>query len=1216
MSVKASLHIILAGETTYTLSAHIEQGLRTVLLVQDQVFEWDHGEERQQMLHMIREGKGKRAEIDTYIRTIGEQLYQAVFGGPQNKLKEALQDLQAQNYGHSVRLVLTISSITLSELPWEAIYDDQFLSVRGDLPIVRRMPTQTTPPKRDPIQGTLHVLLAWASPTELEPLNLAVTAEQLKQVIEKNGNHAGLFSRRMKVTVIRHVSLDSLRKELVHNPEKYHILCFAGHGSETALYFESELSGTVPGEAYAVSAQTFAELVRTSRRSLRLIYLMACEAGAVADGEADSAEPLVGFARQLAQQREIAAVIAMQTRVIYQPIKDFTLDFFQRLTNFRDVDSAVAESRYALLVRDRATRDFLAPVLYLQSRDSRLFRAAFPWLRMLLLVVTLLLIGNVIGNAFLSVVRGIYQQRRENILLQGSAYEQSQLVGIFSQRRDYITMGSPRQQLLADGILWVLSGNHSIQALPVHQMTQAVEFSFDGQLGTMVTDGRSVWVGQSNDGAGTVLRLSPDGKVETFDVGENPLTPLLTSEYIWVQSRQDRRLTRISRIGGSEPVFFQTDIDAGDAFTDGDNVWLVLEGETDFMRFGEDGEQDFRTDVPLLAGAFGAGWVWLTTESGELQQVDPETGIVIRRTQLDTPMQIALFEHDAVWLIENNGGRLLRLPFLNSTPAEPVEMLSLEQQPRRILSVSNYLWITTDQDQLYVVDPETNIVVRHMYMPGSGAFVTLAQIGDQIWLTSAGQDTLVILDAEDVQEVRRINLCSGVSSPQLDGTNVWMMCTNESRVMTIPAQMIYSGITGSDDFSQILARTPLTMNGYLWVPQPFRGRVLVYEDDRLLAEMELGSVISAFIADAPYIWVGTMDGRVFRLSYQWRWSDLIDRIYDISHFEIVQDVYDVGGQVNDLFRAGDDIWVLHYTFGDITHANNVSRINRASGAIMSENVGIPSGWMVQEDTNDVWLSFSAETQGLIVRYDEVTGTELERYRLPDPVASPWGAVEADGDLWFTAGGVPLNAFGTVLQRLFVDSIDERETGLYRFDLDTNTWAGEFDTLPAPGAPTVTMPYLWFTSNTFIVITNSDQPTSGFIFAIDTRNGELVGPWNPCSSTSAPFAMHTSVWVGCDAPDTSLYRYEGVPPEESRIENVGSAPWRPISLHNIVWFTFQSSRTAAAVDANTGNLLFVSSLNGRPSAPFLYQDQVWTYLMDKGVLQQLSIQTEVSEIGSH
>ena len=271
MSVKASLHLLLAGETTYTLSAHIEYRGQTVSVVENQTFHWEQDAERQRMLHLIREGKGNRAEIDTYIRTIGGQLYRAVFGGPENPLKKALQDLQRVHYGHSVRLVLTITSIALSELPWEALYDDQYLSVRGDMPLVRRMPRQTMSPNRRPIQGTLQVLLVWASPIGLEIPKLAETTARLKQIIEQDVKRSGLFARRMKVTIIAHVSLEKLRAELVRNPGKYHILCFAGHGTDTALCFESERTGAWPGEAYEVSAQTFAEHINTARLSLLLI---------------------------------------------------------------------------------------------------------------------------------------------------------------------------------------------------------------------------------------------------------------------------------------------------------------------------------------------------------------------------------------------------------------------------------------------------------------------------------------------------------------------------------------------------------------------------------------------------------------------------------------------------------------------------------------------------------------------------------------------------------------------------------------------------------------------------------------------------------------------------------------------------------------------------------------------------------------------------------
>ena len=76
--------------------------------------------------------------------------------------------------------------------------------------------------------------------------------------------------------------------------------------------------------------------------------------------------------------RTVPAVVAMQFAVTDDAAAVFSRAFYQALVHNRGVDEAVRAGRIALTGWNPDTLEWVTPVLYLRSRDTRLFDLTYP----------------------------------------------------------------------------------------------------------------------------------------------------------------------------------------------------------------------------------------------------------------------------------------------------------------------------------------------------------------------------------------------------------------------------------------------------------------------------------------------------------------------------------------------------------------------------------------------------------------------------------------------------------------------------------------------------------------------------------------------------------------------------------------------------------------------------------------------------------------------
>ena len=125
------------------------------------------------------------------------------------------------------------------------------------------------------------------------------------------------------------------------------------------------------GRRQLVAASALADLLRAADPMPRLVVLNSCQtgAGAGADMFASTATTLL---------RTVPAVVAMQFAVTDDAAAVFSRAFYQALVRGRGIDEAVRAGRIALTGWNAGTLEWVTPVLYLRSRDTRLFDLTRP----------------------------------------------------------------------------------------------------------------------------------------------------------------------------------------------------------------------------------------------------------------------------------------------------------------------------------------------------------------------------------------------------------------------------------------------------------------------------------------------------------------------------------------------------------------------------------------------------------------------------------------------------------------------------------------------------------------------------------------------------------------------------------------------------------------------------------------------------------------------
>lgn len=299
------------------------------------------------------------------LRDIGSVLFDSVFSGSVGELYRSSTQA-AESRGERLRLVLRIRSARLAVLPWELLYDaavGEYLAQRH--PLVRRVevvepvaPLLVPPP--------LKILAMVAGPQGTPELDAATEWRVVEEAVAGPAAQGLLEVRQVPGSGWR-----DLQAALAAQPP--HVFHFIGHGD----FDEDSGEGVIlladeRGGPHAVSATTLSRLLRAAVPPPRLVLLNACESAA---GSGD--DRFSGTAATLVRAG-VPAVVAMQFAITDAAAITFARALYEALVAGEPVDEAVRLARIALAATTDGSMEWVTPVLYLRSTDTRLIGPSPP----------------------------------------------------------------------------------------------------------------------------------------------------------------------------------------------------------------------------------------------------------------------------------------------------------------------------------------------------------------------------------------------------------------------------------------------------------------------------------------------------------------------------------------------------------------------------------------------------------------------------------------------------------------------------------------------------------------------------------------------------------------------------------------------------------------------------------------------------------------------
>jgi hypothetical protein len=302
-------------------------------------------------------------ELERPLRRVGEALFETVFRAPARALFSSSRN-QVEGAGGRLRIALRLRPPELARLPWELLFSDHYGGY-----LCRRSPMVRYVDMAEPVRPLtvippLRVLGMTALPGNLAALDAGAEKRRLQQQLAPL-RERGLVA----VDWVPGHSWEAAQEALYAGCQVFHLI---GHGEfdpdrgEGVIAFADER-----GRRQLVAAAALADLLSVADPMPRLVVLNSCQTGAGADADMFSTTAATLL-------RTVLAVVAMQFAVTDDAAAVFFRAFYQALVRGCGVDEAVRTGRIALTGWNPGTLEWVTPVLYLRSRDARLFDLTRP----------------------------------------------------------------------------------------------------------------------------------------------------------------------------------------------------------------------------------------------------------------------------------------------------------------------------------------------------------------------------------------------------------------------------------------------------------------------------------------------------------------------------------------------------------------------------------------------------------------------------------------------------------------------------------------------------------------------------------------------------------------------------------------------------------------------------------------------------------------------
>lgn len=297
---------------------------------------------------------------------IGSRLFDALFNGSVATKYYECYGAMGENEGVRVKLHFDFNDADerkLALVPWEYLFrpdNQQFLNLSRSTPIVRYIESPQ-PTSAVALQGTLHVLVIISSPKGVHELDLTKERANIEKTFANAEN--------VDVDILENPTAERLQDKLSSKP--YHVLHYMGHGAiDTNTGIGALILEDSEGNAKAYDARQLGMLLGDEKRTLRLVFLNACDTAK--STEDDDSAPFGGVAAALVQSG-VTAVLAMQFPITDRAAIAFSRRFYRCIADGYAVDHATAEGRKAIVNDDASSMEWGTPVLFMRAPDGQLF---------------------------------------------------------------------------------------------------------------------------------------------------------------------------------------------------------------------------------------------------------------------------------------------------------------------------------------------------------------------------------------------------------------------------------------------------------------------------------------------------------------------------------------------------------------------------------------------------------------------------------------------------------------------------------------------------------------------------------------------------------------------------------------------------------------------------------------------------------------------------
>ncbi len=184
-----------------------------------------------------------------------------------------------------------------------------------------------------------------------------------------------------------------------------------------------------------------------------------------------------------------------------------------------------------------------------------------------------------------------------------------------------------------------------------------------------------------------------------------------------------------------------------------------------------------RVGYQAFAAAFGAGSVWVSVESdGSVVRVDPRRNRVVARIHGFSDPNGLVVADGALWVSDRLGNRIVRVDLRSNRITARIRVPAADW----ITPGDDALWVSSEQDRVYRVDPRTRKVTGSV--PVGQNPLASAWVGGELWVPDIGSNTISVVDPAQLAVSQTIPAGSAPLGVLATADGVFVTMSNDGTV--------------------------------------------------------------------------------------------------------------------------------------------------------------------------------------------------------------------------------------------------------------------------------------------------------------------------------------------------------------------------------------------------------------------------------------------------